>query len=160
MADEADAARAADAAHRPFEQGPWPRMNPRERGQVLMRAAELLREWVEEFAELEAFNVGKPPAAALATCIASRTGRRARRDRPVPSSARPAQQKDRPRVGRQHNHAHAGRTIAPNTNARTVRRRADVVRLLEESVTAPPRRPGAACSPFIPLKPRTNKGIE
>ncbi|MHB9849024.1 aldehyde dehydrogenase family protein [Streptomyces krungchingensis] len=61
-ADEADAERAVAAAHRAFEQGPWPRMSPRERGRVLLRAAELLRERAEEFAELESFDVGKPLA--------------------------------------------------------------------------------------------------
>ncbi|HKS45953.1 MAG TPA: aldehyde dehydrogenase family protein [Amycolatopsis sp.] len=59
-ASEADAERAVAAAHRAFEEGPWPRMNPRERGRILSRAAELLRRRADEFAELESFDVGKP----------------------------------------------------------------------------------------------------
>ncbi|WP_217576511.1 aldehyde dehydrogenase family protein, partial [Streptomyces sp. GbtcB7] len=59
-ADEADAERAVAAAHRAFEHGPWPRMSPRERGRILLRAADLLRRRAEEFAELESYDVGKP----------------------------------------------------------------------------------------------------
>ncbi|MFE4756793.1 aldehyde dehydrogenase family protein [Streptomyces mirabilis] len=61
-ADESDADRAVAAAHRAFTDGPWPRMSPRERGRVLLRAADLLRRRAEEFAELESYDVGKPLA--------------------------------------------------------------------------------------------------
>jgi acyl-CoA reductase-like NAD-dependent aldehyde dehydrogenase len=59
-ADAVDVARAVEAAHQAFEEGPWPRMAPRERGRILLRVAEMLRSRSEEFAELESFDVGKP----------------------------------------------------------------------------------------------------
>lgn len=59
-ANSADAERAAAVARSAFEEGPWQRMSPRERGRILLRAAELLRQRAEEFAVLESFNVGKP----------------------------------------------------------------------------------------------------
>jgi acyl-CoA reductase-like NAD-dependent aldehyde dehydrogenase len=52
--------RAVAAARRAFDEGPWPRMTPRERGRVLLRAAVLLRERAEEFARLESLHTGKP----------------------------------------------------------------------------------------------------
>src|SRR5437764_7664390 len=55
-AGASDAARAVEAAHRAFEDGPWARTSPRERGRILLRVAELLRERAEEFAELESFD--------------------------------------------------------------------------------------------------------
>jgi len=51
---------ALAAATRAFDDGPWPRMSPTERGRVLLRAAALLRERSEEFARVEARNAGKP----------------------------------------------------------------------------------------------------
>ncbi|HMQ28090.1 MAG TPA: aldehyde dehydrogenase family protein, partial [Acidimicrobiales bacterium] len=56
-ADVDDALAAATSA---FEDGPWPRLPAVERGRVLLRAAELLRERSEEFATVEARNAGKP----------------------------------------------------------------------------------------------------
>jgi acyl-CoA reductase-like NAD-dependent aldehyde dehydrogenase len=47
-------------AARAFTDGEWPRMPAGERGRVLLRAAALLRERAEEFAEVEARNAGKP----------------------------------------------------------------------------------------------------
>ncbi len=55
-----DARRAVDVAHRAFEEGPWPRTPATQRGRVLLRAAGLVRERLEELARLEARNVGKP----------------------------------------------------------------------------------------------------
>ena len=56
----ADADDALTAAARAFDEGPWPRMSPTERGRVLLRAATLLRERSEAFAQVEARNAGKP----------------------------------------------------------------------------------------------------
>ncbi|MBL8774387.1 MAG: aldehyde dehydrogenase [Acidimicrobiales bacterium] len=56
----ADVDDALAAATRAFDEGPWPRMSPTERGRVLLRAANLLRERSEAFAEVEARNAGKP----------------------------------------------------------------------------------------------------
>jgi acyl-CoA reductase-like NAD-dependent aldehyde dehydrogenase len=59
-AETADLDAAVAAARTAFESGPWPRLSPRERGRVLLRAAELLRERAGEFAALESIDVGKP----------------------------------------------------------------------------------------------------
>jgi acyl-CoA reductase-like NAD-dependent aldehyde dehydrogenase len=55
-----DAARAVQVAHRAFEEGRWPRFSATERGRVLLRAAVLVRERLEELAVIEARNAGKP----------------------------------------------------------------------------------------------------
>ncbi|WP_433463521.1 aldehyde dehydrogenase family protein [Spirillospora sp. CA-128828] len=55
-----DAARAVEAARIAFDEGSWSGMNPRERGRILLRAAELLRGRAAEFAALESVNAGKP----------------------------------------------------------------------------------------------------
>jgi len=59
-----DARRAVEVAHRAFEEGSWPRTSATERGRVLLRAAALFRERLEDFARVEARNGGKPIAAA------------------------------------------------------------------------------------------------
>jgi len=59
-----DARRAVEVAHRAFEEGPWPRTSATERGRVLLRAAALFRERLEDFARVEARNGGKPISAA------------------------------------------------------------------------------------------------
>jgi acyl-CoA reductase-like NAD-dependent aldehyde dehydrogenase len=51
---------AAVAAARRAAAGPWPAMHPRERGRILRRAGELLRERADELAELETRAVGRP----------------------------------------------------------------------------------------------------
>src|SRR4029453_17071346 len=43
LATDADIDRAVDAGRAAFDEGPWPRMAPDERADVLSRAAELLR---------------------------------------------------------------------------------------------------------------------
>jgi acyl-CoA reductase-like NAD-dependent aldehyde dehydrogenase len=60
QATAADVDRAAEAAHRAFEAGPWPRLRPRERARLLLRLAALVREHQETLARLETLNVGKP----------------------------------------------------------------------------------------------------
>ncbi len=55
-----DARAAVDVALRAFEEGPWPRTSATQRGRVLLEAARLVRERLEEFAALEARNAGKP----------------------------------------------------------------------------------------------------
>jgi acyl-CoA reductase-like NAD-dependent aldehyde dehydrogenase len=55
-----DARRAVDIAVRAFEEGPWPKTNATERGRVLLRASTLVRERLEDLAQLEARNAGKP----------------------------------------------------------------------------------------------------
>ncbi len=55
-----DARRAVDVAVEAFDEGSWPRTSATERGRVLLRASVLVRERLEELAQLEARNVGKP----------------------------------------------------------------------------------------------------
>ena len=50
---------AVTAAVRAFRTAPWARINPTERGRALYRVAQLVRERSEEFARLEAADVGK-----------------------------------------------------------------------------------------------------
>ena len=63
-AGEEDARRAVDAAHRAFEEGPWPRTPATQRGKVLLKVASLVRERLEDIATVEARNGGKPIADA------------------------------------------------------------------------------------------------
>ena len=55
-----DARRAVDVAHRAFEAGTWPNTAATARGRVLTKASIIVRERLEELAQLEARNVGKP----------------------------------------------------------------------------------------------------
>jgi phenylacetaldehyde dehydrogenase len=58
--DREDINRAVDAARNAFENGPWSRMTPSERGRTIWKLADLLEENLEEFAELESLDNGKP----------------------------------------------------------------------------------------------------
>ena len=58
--DAADVDAAVASARQAFEQGPWARMAPRERMQVLLRLAELILANREELALLDSLNMGKP----------------------------------------------------------------------------------------------------
>ena len=59
-AGEADIDKAAKAARKAFESGPWPRMKPAERERILRKIAELMEERREELAKLETQDSGKP----------------------------------------------------------------------------------------------------
>ncbi len=54
-----DARRAIDAAREAFDRGPWPRLPPRARGEVFLKAAQILQQRLGEVAELESRNQGK-----------------------------------------------------------------------------------------------------
>ena len=54
----ADVDRAVTAARHAFEDGPWPRMLPRERSRVLHRVADLVESRDARLAELESFDSG------------------------------------------------------------------------------------------------------
>ncbi|HZP89993.1 MAG TPA: aldehyde dehydrogenase family protein, partial [Actinomycetota bacterium] len=57
----ADAERAIDAARRAFDEGTWwPGTPERERGRILLRAAEIVRREHERLAQMETLDVGKP----------------------------------------------------------------------------------------------------
>ncbi len=64
-----DVERAVRAARRAFDEGPWPRMTPSARGRMLWKLADLLEENLEEFAELESIDNGKPLSVARAADI-------------------------------------------------------------------------------------------
>jgi len=55
-----DVERAVRAAYRAFEEGRWPRLSATERGRILLQAAALVRQRVEDIATIEARNAGKP----------------------------------------------------------------------------------------------------
>ena len=59
-AGEQDVDRAVAAARRAFGAGVWSGVAPRQRKQVLLRLAELIRENADELAMLETLDVGKP----------------------------------------------------------------------------------------------------
>ena len=58
--DKADVDLAVKAARKAFETGPWPTMSPAERGRLLWKLSDLLEQHLEEFAELETLDNGKP----------------------------------------------------------------------------------------------------
>ena len=55
-----DVERAMQVAYRAFEEGRWPRLSATERGRILLQAATLVRERLEDIAAIEARNAGKP----------------------------------------------------------------------------------------------------
>jgi aldehyde dehydrogenase (NAD+) len=62
--NEADVDRAVDAARRAFE-GPWRTMRAAERGHILLKWAELLKQHTDEIAALESLDAGKPISGVL-----------------------------------------------------------------------------------------------
>ena len=73
--DAADVALAVEAARRAFETGPWKDVTAQERGRILFRLAQIVRDHAAEWAELETLNNGKPIVEAemdiadVATCF-------------------------------------------------------------------------------------------
>lgn len=57
---QADVDLAVASARQAFEHGPWARMAPGQRKQVLQRLAELIMAHREELALLDSLNMGKP----------------------------------------------------------------------------------------------------
>jgi phenylacetaldehyde dehydrogenase len=62
--DVEDINRAVTAARRAFDSGPWSRLTPSERGRIIWRIGDLILEHVEELAQLESLDNGKPVAVA------------------------------------------------------------------------------------------------
>jgi phenylacetaldehyde dehydrogenase len=58
--DREDVDRAVKAARQAFETGPWPKMTPSERGRAIWKLADLVEQRLEEFAQLESLDNGKP----------------------------------------------------------------------------------------------------
>src|SRR3984957_959988 len=62
--DKADVDLAVAAARRAFDDGSWAKVSPSERGRILWRIADLIERDLEELAELESIDNGKPYAVA------------------------------------------------------------------------------------------------
>lgn len=58
--DQADVEAAVKAAREAFENGPWSRMDARDRGRLMYKLADLLEENLDELAALESLDNGKP----------------------------------------------------------------------------------------------------
>src|SRR5262245_14984746 len=63
-ADAADVDKAVKAARKAFDDGPWPRMSPSERGRILWKLSDLIEKHAEQFATLESLDNGKPLTVA------------------------------------------------------------------------------------------------
>ena len=58
--DKEDVAAAVKAARTAFDQGPWSRMDARERGKLMLKLADLMEAELEDLARLETLDNGKP----------------------------------------------------------------------------------------------------
>jgi phenylacetaldehyde dehydrogenase len=67
--DAEDINRAVQAARTAFDDGPWGRITPSERGRIIWRIGDLILENAEELAQLESLDNGKPYAVALAADV-------------------------------------------------------------------------------------------
>ena len=67
--DAEDINRAVRAARRAFEEGPWSRMTPSERGRIIWKIGDLILEHVTELAQLESLDNGKPYGVAAAADV-------------------------------------------------------------------------------------------
>ena len=68
---EADVDRAVEAAKRAFDEGPWPRMTPAERGAVLAKVSDAVRNEMGDVAELISGEMGSPVSwATMAQVLA------------------------------------------------------------------------------------------
>jgi phenylacetaldehyde dehydrogenase len=62
--DREDIERAVKAARRAFEHGAWPEMGASQRGRLIWKLGDLIEEHLEEFAQLESLDNGKPLSVA------------------------------------------------------------------------------------------------
>src|SRR5258707_2394508 len=67
--DAEDLDRAVRAARKAFDDGPWGRMTPSERGRIIWRIGDLILQHVEELAKLESVDNGKPFVVAQAADV-------------------------------------------------------------------------------------------
>ncbi|MFT5111610.1 MAG: gamma-glutamyl-gamma-aminobutyraldehyde dehydrogenase [Parasphingorhabdus sp.] len=58
--DTADVDAAVTAARKSFDQGPWPRLSPAERKVIMQRFATLVEAHIDELAQIESLEAGKP----------------------------------------------------------------------------------------------------
>ncbi len=68
-AARADVDRAVKAARHAFDEGPWPKMTPSERGRLLWKLGDLIEKNLDELAEIESIDNGKPLAVARAADV-------------------------------------------------------------------------------------------
>jgi len=62
--DHEDINRAVEAARKAFDGGPWPEMSASERGRMIWKLGDLIEQHLEEFAQLESLDNGKPLSVA------------------------------------------------------------------------------------------------
>jgi len=67
--DAEDINRAVSAARQAFDEGPWSRMTPSERGRIVWKIGDLILEHVDELAQLESLDNGKPFVVAQAADV-------------------------------------------------------------------------------------------
>lgn len=67
--DKPDIDVAVKSARKAFEHGPWPKMSASERGRLLHRIGDLILDNLEELAELESLDNGKPISVARAADV-------------------------------------------------------------------------------------------
>jgi len=60
---------AVAAARKAFDHGPWARMSPSQRGRIIWKIGDLILENLEELAQLEALDNGKPISVARAADV-------------------------------------------------------------------------------------------
>ncbi len=67
--NKTDVDRAVAAARKAFERGPWRKLTASERGRLIWKLADLLEAHLEEFAQLESLDNGKPVVVARAADV-------------------------------------------------------------------------------------------
>lgn len=63
-AESEDVDRAVRAARRAFDDGPWSKMSPSQRGRLITKLSDLIEQNLEELAEIESMDNGKPLSVA------------------------------------------------------------------------------------------------
>ena len=67
--EKADVDDAVKAARKAFDEGPWTKMTPSERGRIIWKVGDLILKYTEELAQLEAIDNGKPISIARAADV-------------------------------------------------------------------------------------------
>jgi phenylacetaldehyde dehydrogenase len=67
--DKQDIDRAVNAARAAFDSGPWRKMTASQRGHIIWKVGDLIDQHLEEFAELESLDNGKPIGVARAADV-------------------------------------------------------------------------------------------
>src|ERR1700722_16496392 len=62
--DKEDVNRAVKAARAAFETGPWSKITPSQRGRMIWKLGDLIEQHLEEFAQIESLDNGKPLTVA------------------------------------------------------------------------------------------------